>query len=172
MKIYKPYNKMKHPKNYWKCKNNVLAESRKYSCRTDFKKGSYGAYKNAINNGWINEMVWLDLKSKHPKGYWKNKKNIFLEAKKYNNKEEFQRENPSAFLAAYKYAYIDDMKWLVRQEQHKKGYWDYDAIESEAVKYKTKTAFFRGCQTAYRKALEMGIIDDFFTSDYIDYDKD
>ena len=32
----------------------------------------------------------------------------------------------------------------------------------EALKYNTKTEFFKGNQTAYRKALEMGVIDDFF----------
>ena len=39
----------------------------------------------------------------HPKGYWKNKENMFLEAKKYTTKEEFKNNILTAFLAAYKY---------------------------------------------------------------------
>lgn len=106
---------------------------------------------------------------KHPKGFWKSKENIIKEAKKYATKEEFKRENLTAFLASYKYGYIDDMEWLVRQKQHKKGFWNYKNIEKEALKYKTKTEFFRGNQTAYRAALKLGIIDDFFITNYVQY---
>lgn len=106
---------------------------------------------------------------KHPKGYWKNKENIINEAKKYATKEEFKEGNLTAFLASYKYGYIDDMYWLVKQKQHKKGFWNYKNIEKEALKYKTKTEFFHGNQCAYRAALKLGIIDDFFIlGDYLD----
>lgn len=105
---------------------------------------------------------------KHPKGYWKNKENMMAEARKYSTKEEFKEKNLSAFLAAYRYGYIDDMHWLVKQKQHKKKYWTYKHIEEEALKYDTKTDFFKGSQTAYRAALKLGIIDDFFMmNDYI-----
>lgn len=107
--------------------------------------------------------------SKHQKGYWKNKDNILNEAKKYSTKEEFKEGNLTAFLASYKYGYIDDMYWLVRQKQHKKGFWTYKNIEKEALKYKTKTEFFHGNQTAYRAALKLGIIDDFFITNYVQY---
>lgn len=163
-------NKNRKPKNYWKSKKNVIEESKKYLSRTEFKKSSYNAYNTAIINNWINEMPWLDANNdKHPKGYWKNKENMMNEAKKYSTKEEFQKGNLTAFLAAYRYGYIDNMYWLVRQKQHKKGYWTYDTIEKEAVKYNTKTEFFKGNQTAYRAALKLGIIDDFFMlNDYVE----
>lgn len=100
---------------------------------------------------------------KHPKGYWKNKDNMMKEAKKYTSKEDFKKGNLTAFLAAYRYGYIDDMVWMVKQKQHKNGYWNYKHIEEEALKYDTKTEFFKGNQTAYRAALKLGIIDDFFS---------
>jgi len=104
-----------------------------------------------------------------PKGYWKNRENVFSEAKKYSNKDDFQKGCPSAFLAAHRYGFIEKMDWLVKQKQHKKGYWTYKNIEEEALKYKTKTEFFKGNQTAYRAALKLGIIDDFFITNYIEY---
>ena len=87
---------------------------------------------------------------------------MMAEAKKYSTKEEFQKKNLYAFLAAYKYGYVDEMWWLVRQKQHKNGYWTYENLEREASKYSTKTEFFKGNQTAYRAALKLGVIDDFF----------
>lgn len=100
---------------------------------------------------------------KHPKGYWKDKENMMNEARKYSTKEEFQKGNIYAFLAAHKYGYIDDMEWMVKLKEHKNGYWTYDHIKDEALKYNTKSEFFRGNQTAYRAALRLGIIDDFFS---------
>lgn len=99
---------------------------------------------------------------KHPKGYWKIRENIMDEARKYTTKDEFRKGNLTAFLAAYRYGYIDEMDWLVRQKQHKNGYWTYENIEKEALKYKTKTEFSRGKNTAYKAAIKLGVIDDFF----------
>ena len=105
---------------------------------------------------------------KHPKGYWKNKENMMREARKYSTKEEFQKGNLYAFLAAHKYGYIDECYWMVKQKQHKNGYWTYKHIEEEALKYNTKTEFSKVCNTAYIAALKLGIIDDFFMlNDYV-----
>lgn len=155
----------------WKNKECVFEESKNYTSRTSFNRNSHQAYETARKNNWLDEMPWLDENLKrHPKGYWKNRENIMREAKKYSTKEEFQKGNLTAFLAAHKYGYVGEMDWMVRQKQHKKGYWDYKHIEEEALKYRTKTEFYRGNQTAYRKALEMGIINDFFIlGDYIEY---
>ena len=118
---------------------------------------------------YINHTIFMKKKMKHPKGYWKNKENMMSEAKKYATKDEFKEKNLTAFLAAYKYGYIDEMTWMVKQKQHKNGYWNYKNIETEALKYNTKTDFFKGNQTAYRAALKLGIIDDFFMTNYVQY---
>ena len=106
---------------------------------------------------------------KHEKGYWKIKENMMNEAKKYKTKEEFKKGNLTAFFAAYRYGYIDEMTWLVKQKQHKKNYWTYENIKNEALRYNTKTEFSKGNNTAYKAALKLGIIDDFFITNYIQY---
>jgi hypothetical protein len=162
--------KNRKPKGYWKNKKNVLKESKQFSNRTEFKKKSGNAYDSARKNKWLDEMIWLENNNGwHPKNYWKKRENIMKEARKYKTKDEFQKNNLTAFLAAYKYGYIDEMYWLVKQKQHKKNYWNYENIKNEAIKYNTKTEFFKGNQTAYRAALKLGIIDDFFLNDYIQY---
>ena len=157
-------------KGYWQIKENVIEESKRFSNRTEFKKKSGNAYNNAIRFMWINEMPWLDKScDRHQKGYWKNKENIISEAKKYNTKKEFKEGNLTAFLAAYRYGYIENMDWLVTKKQHKKGYWTYENIEKEAIKYSTKTEFSKKNNTAYRAALKLGIIDEFFLNNYVEY---
>lgn len=159
------------PKNYWNVKKNVISESKKFSNRTEFKKKSGNAYESARKNKWLDEMTWLTSSdNRHPKGYWKNRDNMMKEARKYKTKEEFQKGNLTAFLASYRYGYVDEFDWMVKQKQHKNGYWTYEHISEEATKYKTKTEFFKGNQVAYRKALKMGVINDFFNlDDYVDY---
>lgn len=158
------------PNGYWQNKENVINESKKYKTRSEFKFLSQRAYESARKNKWLDEMIWLsNNKGKRPKGYWKNEKNIMREAKKYSSKEEFKKKNLTAFLMSYNYGFIEKMDWLVKQKQHKKGYWTYKHIEEEALKYSTKTEFFKGNQTAYRAALKLGIIDDFFMlNDYVE----
>ena len=154
---------------HWQNKENVINESKNYKTRSEFKFLSQRAYESARRNGWLDEMIWLNNDNvKHPKGYWKNEKNIMYEAKKYSNKEEFKEKNLTAFLMSYRYGFNEKMDWLVKQKQHKKGYWTYKNIEKEAVKYNTKTEFYKNNQTAYRAALKLEIIDDFFSfNDYV-----
>ena len=161
--------KERKPRGYWQNKENVINESKNFKTRSEFKFLSQRAYESARKNKWLDEMIWLNNDNgKHHKGYWKNEKNIMHEAKKYSNKEEFKEKNLTAFLMSYRYGFNEKMDWLVRQKQHKKGYWTYKHIEEEALKYNTKTEFFKGNQTAYRAALKLGIIDDFFMmNDYI-----
>ena len=40
---------------YWNDKDKCLAESKKYSCKFDFERKSYGAYHSALRNGWLDE---------------------------------------------------------------------------------------------------------------------
>jgi len=152
----------------WDTREKIIEESKKYNKLKDFQKQSGGAFSAARKLGMLNELTWLSKENRLPKGYWKNKKNIMAEAKKYKTKEEFQKGNLTAFLAAHKYGYMEDMTWLVKRKQHKWGYWTYENIKQEAIKYDTKTQFFKGNQTAYRAALKLGIIDDFFgLNDYV-----
>lgn len=149
-------------------KNKCIEESKKYSSRGEFFLHSSSAYQKALKEGWIDEMTWLTKTERLPRGYWKNRENVINEAKKYTSKEEFQKKNISAFLAAHRYGYMDDITWLIKQKQHKKGYWTYENIEKEAIKYKTKSEFKAKSPFVYTKALKLGIIDDFFSfNDYV-----
>lgn len=147
----------------------VIEESKKYTNRTDFRKKSHGAYESARKMGLLDGMTWLSQNNRKPRGYWKIKDNVMEEGKKYATKAEFAKKNQSAFVSAHKYGYIDEMDWLVIQKQHKKNYWNYNNIETEALKYKTKSEFKKKSPSAYNHALKLGIIDDFFLNNYVEY---
>lgn len=52
------------PSGFWKVKENVMKEGRKYKSRKEFSKNADAAYKSAKRNGWIDEMSWFIVKFK------------------------------------------------------------------------------------------------------------
>lgn len=54
---------MAHRLIYWEDKDRTFEESKKYSSRMAFSKGSYGAYRVSKKNGWLDEMAWLNRKN-------------------------------------------------------------------------------------------------------------
>ena len=54
---------MAHRLIYWENKKITFEESKKYTSRSDFYKGSHGAYVVAKKNDWLNEMTWLNCKN-------------------------------------------------------------------------------------------------------------
>lgn len=47
-------------RGFWKSKDNVLSESRKYTSMKGFREGCNGAYNSAKMNNWLEEMTWLE----------------------------------------------------------------------------------------------------------------
>lgn len=99
------------PVGYWKEKNNVFEESKKYNNRSDFCEGCYLAYITAKNNGWFNEMTWLKKTRNSPKGYWEDKEKVFKEARKYKYKSEFRHKAPSAYKSALLHHWLGEMEF-------------------------------------------------------------
>lgn len=99
------------PVGYWKEKNNVFEESKKYNNRSDFCEGCYLAYITAKNNGWLNEMTWLKKTRNSPKGYWEDKEKVFKEARKYKYKSEFRHKAPSAYKSALLHHWLGEMEF-------------------------------------------------------------
>ena len=47
---------LRKPYGHWNIKENCLQESLKYKTRTEFQKGSGGAYISSMKNGWLDEI--------------------------------------------------------------------------------------------------------------------
>ena len=143
-------------------KKKCFEESKKYTTRSEFAKQSNLAYQKSLNKGWLNEMTWLSNNRKYPRGYWKIKENVINESKKYNSKKEFLDNSPSAYLAANKDGNLNELTWLIKQEQKPKNYWTSEKIKEESLKYKSRSDFFKNSSSAYYAALKLNIMDDLY----------
>lgn len=141
------------PSGYWKIKENVITESKKYNSVTEFQRKNSRAFDSARLNGWLDEMEWLSKTNRKPAGYWKNKNNVFEESHKYNYRVEFCEGCYLAYITAKNNGWLDEMVWLKKSRNNKKGYWENkENVFREARKYKYKSDFHRNSPSAYASA--------------------
>jgi hypothetical protein len=74
------------------------------------------------------------------------KDNVEKEAKKYTTRNEFKKNNSSAYRAALKYGWMDDVSKHMTPVQQS---WDYETVKNIASQYKTKKEFRQNNRKAY-----------------------
>lgn len=88
-------------------KERVFAEAKKYKTKKEFQKGCGSAYDVARKNKWLDEMTWF-VEIRKPFGYW-TKENVFVEAKKYRTRGEFQKGCKYTYYVACKNSWLDEI---------------------------------------------------------------
>lgn len=108
-------------KGYWTF-DNCYKEAKKYTTVGDYKKLSQSSYVISVANGWTKEFTWLYTKG-HPKVKWTDETCI-EEAKKYNGRYEFQKNNNSCYQYARIHGLLGTFEWmktkLINNTQFKK----------------------------------------------------
>ena len=94
-------------KGYWNYET-CMEESRNYTTRTEFQKGSNGAYHVARRNGWLDEFTWLESKFHADWNY----ETCIEESKKFKSRSEFQKGSKGAYFAARRNGWLDEYTWL------------------------------------------------------------
>lgn len=91
--------------------DSCYKEARKYKTRSEFQRGSSGAYVYARKNGYLSKYDWFD-EIKKPNGYW-TKERCEEESRKYHSKKEFVKGSSAAHHAAVVNGWLDDFTWLI-----------------------------------------------------------
>ena len=101
---------MNKPSGYW-TRERCYEAAKECISRTDFFKKHRQAYRNSLNEEWMDDYTWFTNKKK-PNGYWTYDK-CREEAMKYNSIGEFAKGNPSAYNVSLSNNWLDD--WFVRK---------------------------------------------------------
>ncbi len=80
------------------------------------------------------------------------------EALKYMSKSEFQKKEAGAYTSAWKNGWLNDFCSHMVELHKPNGYWTYEKCQEEAFKYKTKSEFEKGSNSAYIISLRNGWI--------------
>jgi len=146
-----------HPKGFWKNKNNIINEAKKYKSVTEFQKNAGGAFNAARRLKIFDEFTWFNKNNRLPNYYWKNKENCLNEAKKYKSKNEFQKANQSAYWASLKYGYLKEFTWLAKNKVTKQGSLkNKEYIMEIAKKYNSKSELMKNNKSVYDAAQRYG----------------
>ena len=101
-------------------RENVIEESKKYTSRSEFAEKSPTAYNHAIRDKSIFlEMTWL-VEKKKPDGWWDDKSHVMEEGRKYTYRTAFANGSYSAWKAAKRNGWIDEMTWLKKPRKNSK----------------------------------------------------
>lgn len=142
--------------------DDAINESKKYKKISEFQKKSCWAYSFLKKKGKLNELTWLSNQQKFPKGYWKDKKNVIEKAKEYNSIKEFKKECNSAYQAALKNKYMNELHWLYDEKIKQPKFWNsYENCKNESLKYSSRNEFMRKSNGAYSSSVKHGWINDF-----------
>lgn len=76
---------------------------------TDLRMLNEYAYNQARKNGWLEELGLI--RPKHENGFW-TEKEVLKIARKYSNKTDFQKNEPTAYKWACEYNFLDKFIWM------------------------------------------------------------
>ena len=122
-----------HGNGYWN-EDNCRNEALKYKTRTQFYKGSPGAYYSAKRNGWLNNYDWFvdgNVEASKQRIKW-NYESCYALAKTCSKKSEMRSKNGRAFKVARDNGWLSDYTWFMsdydvrHQPKPMRGKWTYE----------------------------------------------
>lgn len=132
-----------------------LAEAKKYTTRVSFFKEGRAAYAALQKRGLLNDAcAHMPLSSRYSYKRW-TRKEIFVEAGKYESRAEFKRKQPGA----YEYALANGMLEQVCTHMRGSKFWNIFELMAVAIKYKHKPDFIRSEPQAYNYANRNKLVD-------------
>ena len=145
-------------KNYWNyetCKSEAL----KYSTRNEFCKNSGSAYTASIKLDFLDE-ICSHMVSLGKLSLW-TKELCQKEALKYRIRRDFRRLSVTAFKAAYKNNWLDEIcLHMINPLRKSQGYWTKERCAKEALKYSNKLEFRIKSGGAYNSSFKKQWLDE------------
>jgi hypothetical protein len=130
-----------------------------YTVLSDFVKENPEIYQRYRKKDWFKYATQNLIKTKQT--FWTPER-VTQESQKYNNRNDFRTNSPTAYRWAIKYELFGDTILHLGDTQDRKdaGYWDYEKLKAEALKYQSKKEFIEKNQGAVSTAKHMGIWDE------------
>jgi hypothetical protein len=154
-----PY--LQNPSGYWDIEK-CTKEAKKYRTRTEFQRGTAGAYQIARQNNWLEEICTHMTSPQKPNGFW-DFKNCFEIAKEYRTRREFQYGAGGAYRSAMKNKWLDEICSHMEEIIKPNNYWTKERCKQEARKYNTKPEFRKKASSCGEMARRNGWFDEICT---------
>ena len=101
--------------------------------------------------------VEVDLDKPLKKGFHWTKEECARLALKYTTRNEFAKENPNPYKAAWRKGFLDEIcAHMTSKPKKSKQYWDFKKCKEVALKFNNRTDFYRKGRGAYQFAHKKG----------------
>jgi predicted GIY-YIG superfamily endonuclease/nuclear transport factor 2 (NTF2) superfamily protein len=150
-----PYRK---PKGFWdfeECRKQAI----KFQTRSEFQKGNVSAYREALNNGWLDEISSHMKSNINPKNYW-TKKRCHEEALKYNTRSKFQKHSNTAYCKSIREKWLDEICSHMVEIKKPNNYWTKEKCAEISNQFNTKSEFRKKHSNIYAQAHRKGFLDE------------
>ena len=150
------------PNEYW-TKEKCAEDAEKYESKKEWRNANQTAYTIARKNGWQKEFKWkkdAKLEKIKERIIWTEEK-CWEVAKQCTTLKEFREEHTSTYNTALKKGWLKDYTWLEKTNNVQVKEWTYGMCENESKKYNSRSAFYKGCSSAYHKSRIEGWLEDF-----------
>ena len=124
------------------------AVGQKYSKRSEWKREDYPTYYIASKRGWIDDILKQCERFGNAKqSYWTEEK-ITETALRYKSRKEFQRNEPSAYVRAWKMGILDKVCAHMKQLWKPLDY-DIEMIKRKIEEYENLSDFIKNNKSMY-----------------------
>ena len=142
-----------------------MPEKSPYKSLNDWRNVNPKDYAVARYHNWLDDICdkfgWVHQKKTKPQGYWTNKENVLIEAKKYNGRSEWMRGSSSSYSSARKNGWVDEATAHMKPIRKPIGYWENkEKCLEEARKHKKITEWQRASSTSVNSARRNGWFDE------------
>ena len=121
------------------------------------------ALKEAIKIEEYRLAGWTILNTAKPGGLGKDKVwtagLVRSRAKKFKSLYDFRTKDRKAYSAAFRLGILSQISKHLEPRIKRVGFWKPGTIRAEALRYRTRTQFRKGCHSAYEAARRLGILD-------------
>ncbi|QIG67456.1 GIY-YIG nuclease domain-containing protein [Rhizobium phage RHph_TM3_3_9] len=147
-------------KQFWTLER-CAEEALKYRTKPEFKAGSAGCASVAKDRGWWKIVTAHMTPLKNPDGYWTRQRCVD-EARKFETRSAFNNGSKSAYLAAFKRGWLDDICSHMRvvRTQRPRNYWTLDNCRRAASVFRSRWEFQKQNKAAYLAARNRGWLDE------------
>lgn len=149
---------IRRPNGFWSFEN-CKKKAKRFKSRSEFQRNNVSAYREALKNGWLDEICsHMNFKIK-PKNYW-TKERCHKAALRYKTRAEFQEKSNTAYRKASKEKWLDEICSHMKDLKKPKNYWTKERCRKEAMKYSKKNDFRKKAPNVYSQAHRKGFLEE------------
>jgi hypothetical protein len=146
---------LRMPNKKW-TREDIIESARRFSTRSEWKKGDSKAYSACCKRGWLNDS---EVVGHMRSGYQKwTKPGMIESARQFSTRLDWQKGDPNAYQACRTRGWLNDPE--ITGHMSKRFRWEKPELVKSARKFRTRSEWQKGDLNAYSACCKRGWLND------------